>query len=484
MTFVRLNPGSKARPAVVKARMCVATFRGRERATLTVTIGGDVWRVAGWREGVAVECRWGQDEHAGMIMLAPPPKGVKGSKLKASGESDESAVYANFQTLPDGLSKRSRPATVCRHELCQGGLIVTLPAEWWATTKENLAVRSPKPAANYAENYSDPIQEAGTQEVMGPATSPTPSPPSAGPAQQASVLEEISSSPASAAPSSPAAAHLTAGQQGTAADKVNARAGGRGPRVSHAAQGGQPPNGVHGGDSNIQAAPGHGETLPPVVDTQPQLADEHQEEEGGPEPTSPAAAAEVAQEEQGSSAQAACIIQAPLTPAVPDVPGLTVEGQGPGHTLVSVPSWVMQALQDRGAVDQDGMFISPASDEAEKMNMADSGPAKAQPAAERRQRPAMLHAAGAPLMWVLEQHKGSVPLESYWTGDINRRGLPVMTDNLTLAAGWRAYAEASIAIDDLVRRAGKPEALAAMQSLRPVIPGADAWAAAVLRAAA
>lgn len=208
-------------------------------------------------------------------------------------------------------------------------------------------------------------------------------------------------------------------------------------------------------------------------------------------------------------------------PTTPDLPPPRIEGEGPGHCLVSVPEWMMQALQERGAVDPDGMFISPASNEAAKMDMGASStespaslsqngapstaqdalstgvgptlaniegqqpapvsepveapPAADEPAAEEMPAEALI-ATVAPF-WTLEKHTAgppsqAAPLGRYWTGQFTKIGLPLTTGDPRQAMTFVDRREASDAREAAIRN-DCPE-MRQFRAVRPDLPARSA----------
>lgn len=409
MSFVRLRPATRSRGGAVTCRIeHNKDGSGVYRSKLFVLIAADVAAGRGWAPDDRIACEWGQGADHGLIRLVKDPEYAHAYRLRPPNGRNRSTLMLTVATLADWVPREHRKAQPCVTATVKGGLIVTLPAEWWRHASGQSSESATKSAA-----APDPVGKVG---------------------------REIPSSPAPAAPSSPAAAHLTAGQQGAAADKVNARAGGRGPRVSHAAQGGHIPS----RDATYACAPQAGETA---------VAPEPVADRGTP----PYVTIAEALAGQGETLPPVAEVWPPFAegPSEVGIPTSELHHHGEGETGIPVA--------------QDAPL---------------PGPAKAPPAPPEPEPVAGEPDDATGPSWVLERHAGKVPLGRYWTGQILRLGLPETTTDLRKAMPWPSYPECAAALDTLIRNEHEPELKAEFRKLKPFRPTLAEWHEAAGRARA
>lgn len=130
MSFIRLIAATRAKPAAVRIRLEIIPGRsGMLRPKMVVLIGEEIVKTLGWALGETYGCLWGEDEDAGKIMLTPDPKGYSAQK---PGKVASGAISIPVYTVSPGLELTKRPPVSCPHEIRDGGLIATLPPEWWS----------------------------------------------------------------------------------------------------------------------------------------------------------------------------------------------------------------------------------------------------------------------------------------------------------------------------------------------------------------
>jgi hypothetical protein len=109
--------------------------------TMRLRLGRRAMAATGWADGKAVELLFGDEEHAGKIMLRPAD-GDGGSRLRAPRKRSPSSIDTTFGYLPRDpiagaggsewtLLQEPHPAVEVDWSRAENALVISLPREWW-----------------------------------------------------------------------------------------------------------------------------------------------------------------------------------------------------------------------------------------------------------------------------------------------------------------------------------------------------------------
>jgi hypothetical protein len=137
---------------------------------LRVRLGRRAMRDTGWEDGRIVELMFGDEEHAGKVMIRPADE--DGSRLRAQRRKNKSSIDTTFGFLPREpipgvggaewtLLRDRRPTVEADWEVAENALVITLPREWWqVATPASVAGR---------RAAAEPGKPAATPTPRGPA---------------------------------------------------------------------------------------------------------------------------------------------------------------------------------------------------------------------------------------------------------------------------------------------------------------------------
>jgi hypothetical protein len=120
--------------------------------TLRMRLGREAMRRTGWAADRRVELLWGDEGHAGKVMLRPAEAGPR---LRFPHKRGPNFLETTFGHVPRGpipgaggaewtLPAEVRPSAEAEWRVEENALVVTLPREWWEVTEPAAAPATPR----------------------------------------------------------------------------------------------------------------------------------------------------------------------------------------------------------------------------------------------------------------------------------------------------------------------------------------------------
>lgn len=144
--------------------------------TLRMRLGREAMRRTGWAADRRVELLWGDEGHAGKVMLRPAEAGPR---LRFPHKRAPHFLETTFGHVPRGpipgaggaewtLPAEVRPSAEAEWSVEEGALVVTLPREWWqVATPASVAGRGEAAVAPSPPDPTDPALQEMVLTIVG-----------------------------------------------------------------------------------------------------------------------------------------------------------------------------------------------------------------------------------------------------------------------------------------------------------------------------
>ena len=135
-TTIEKTPGIHGRVAATGVAVALNSVGKDKRPALIIRLGRNVIDTLGLKAAPRVSVQVGDGEKAGMLRIAPDPRGFAVTRHRSAKSG-----HVSICKFPDNWLNVTHPSEECRYDVIDGAVIVTLPT--WLTSPNGSDRRMP-----------------------------------------------------------------------------------------------------------------------------------------------------------------------------------------------------------------------------------------------------------------------------------------------------------------------------------------------------